>query len=368
MADGAAAPFAVRFHRAFDVAAVVAVALWQVGAAGAALLVYLDRYRSPAAAAAVWGVQLAVIAAGAVLLLRGTDRPGAVRLLVAVDLATGLAMAANCPGDLLLKINWGWATTGLIGVLLLLNRPVSRLVLLQAANGGIILAALAATGGLDRHGAAGFVTLLYASASIQFTMFAGAREFRTSGGMAATAAAARWETASREAMAREVALARQGRYQEVRELVTPILRGLADGAVDPADPSVRRRCATAEAMLRQLLAEREDIPDALLQVLRPGIDEAMRRGVVVDMVRVGDLAALDERTAVAVAEVPLAVLAKARGRARVTVVPGGDGGVSVSVLADADVPLPSPRAGPDVAVTSDHDGDLLWVEALWNGP
>ncbi|MBT2207831.1 hypothetical protein [Actinomadura sp. NEAU-AAG7] len=364
----AAAPFAAGFHRAFDVATVITVALWHLGAAGAALLVYLGEYRSPAVGVAVWGLQLLVIVVGAVALLRGKDGPAVIGPMVAVALASGLAMAVNCPGGQLLKVNWGWATTGLIGVLLLLHRPVSRIVAFQAANGGTVLAVLLATGTCDRHSVAGFVTLLYASGSIQLAMIAGARVFRYSGGMAATAAAARWRMASREAVINEVARARQDRYQEVRRLIAPILRDLAAGVVDPAEPAVRGRCATAEAMLRQLLAEHEDIPDPLLQALRPGIDEVMRRGVVVDVVRVGELTGMgiDERTASAIAEVPLAVLAKARGHARVTIVPEGADRVSVSVLAGTDAAVPRFEVRGDVTVTSDHDGELLWVEVSWH--
>ncbi|MCP9950953.1 hypothetical protein LUX33_22750 [Actinomadura madurae] len=133
---GEAALFAVWFSRAFDMATVITVGLWQVGSAGAALLVYLDQYRSPAGAVAIWGVQLLLIAVGAVLLLRKAGGDRAVGMLVSVDLLTGLAMAVNCPGELMLRINWTWATVGLIGVLLLLYRPMSTFVLFQAVNGG----------------------------------------------------------------------------------------------------------------------------------------------------------------------------------------------------------------------------------------
>lgn len=66
----AAAPFAIRFHRAYDVATVITVVLWQVGAAGSALVVYHGQYRSPGGAVVIWAVQLLVIAAGAGLLFR----------------------------------------------------------------------------------------------------------------------------------------------------------------------------------------------------------------------------------------------------------------------------------------------------------
>ncbi|WP_329518686.1 hypothetical protein [Spirillospora sp. NBC_01491] len=363
----AAAPFAIRFHRAYDVATVITVVLWQVGAAGSALVVYHGQYRSPGGAVVIWAVQLLVIAAGAGLLFRPA-KGTTVAVLLVIDLATDLAMAVNCPAGELLRINWAPATTGLIGVLLLLHRRVREVVLLQAVIAAITLAVLVATDDLDRYGAAGFVTLLYASGSIQLAMITGAGVFRASGGMAAAAAAERWETARREAVIAEVSAARQLRYQEAREMITPVLRGLADGTVDPAEPAVRQRSRAAEAMLRQLLAEQEDIPDPVIRVLRPGVDEAMRRGVAVDLVMVGAAPALDERTAAALAEYPLAVLARTREHARVTVVVDGAGAVSVSVLADGAAWVPRCLMTGEVSVTSDRDGELLWLEVRWKGP
>jgi hypothetical protein len=358
----------VFFNRAFDVATVIAVALWQVAAVGTALLDYHDLYRSPGLAVAVWAVQLLIIACGAGLLLHRTAPAAATWPLVALDLATGAAMAANCPGPLQLKINVAWTSVGLIGVLLLLHRPVRAVVGLLAANAGIVFVALTAAGGLDRHAFAGFLTLLYASASIQLALIAGARVFRFSGGMAAEAAAERWEMATREAVIAEVAAARQERYREARSLITDVLRGLADGTVDTADPDVRHRCAAAEAMLRRSLAETDDIPHPLLRLLRTGVDEAMRRGAVIDVAEVGEAPPMSEEAAAALAEVPLAVLAGARGNARVTVVSAGTGHVSVSVLIDGDAAVPDTAAARGITVTTDRDRDMLWVEAQWDAP
>ncbi|MFC5751253.1 hypothetical protein [Actinomadura rugatobispora] len=361
-------PFAVRFHRAFDVATVIAVALWQVVAVGAALLDYHDLYRSPGLAVAVWGAQLLIIACGAGSLLRRRAAAATTWTLVAVNLATGAAMAANCPAPLQLQTNWAWTSVGLIGVLLLLHRPVREVVGLLAANAGIVVVTLTAEGGMDRHAFAGVVTLLYASASIQLALMAGARVFRFSGGMAAAAAAERWEMATRETVIAEVAAARQERYREARRLIADVLRGLADGTVDTDDPDVRHRCATAEAMLRQLLAEQDDVPDPLLRLLRTGIDEAMRRGAVIDFAQVGEAPPIGEEAAAALAEVPLAVLTGARGHARVTVVSAETGHVSVSVLIDGDVAVPETAAARGITVTTDRDRDMLWVEARWDAP
>ncbi|WP_165975406.1 hypothetical protein [Actinomadura rubrisoli] len=359
--------FAVRFNRAFDAAMVVTVALWQVGAAGMALLAYLDDYRSAAAAVALYAAQGLIIAAASVLLLRRRGGTGWTLSLVAADLATGIAMAANCPGGQQLRINWAWTTVGLIGVLLLMHRPVRELLAFLAVNAGVVLTALVLTGDLNRHVAAGFVVLLYASVSTQLTMVGGARVFRFNGGVAAAAAAERWEMATREMVIEEVAATRQNRYQEAGRLIAPILRGLADGTANPSDPRLRHQCATAEAMLRQLLAEHADLCDPLLGLLQPGIDKALRRGVVVDMARVGEPPVMDQATTSALAQVPLAVLAGTRTYARITVVSTAADQVSVSVLTDGDVTVGETDTG-DVDLTIDHEGDLLWVEARWARP
>jgi hypothetical protein len=277
-------------------------------------------------------------------------------------------MAANCPQGEQLRINWAWNTAGLIGVLLFMHRPMRELVVFLAANASVVLAALVVTGDLSRHITAGFVVLLYASASIQLTMVSGAHIFRASGGVAAAAAADRWKMATREMIIAEVSASRLDRYQEASRLVVPILRGLADGNAAPSDPSLWHRCATAEAMLRQLLAEYEDIPDPLLRLLQPGIDEALRRGVVVDMARVGEPPPMDQETASALADVPLAVLAKTQAYARVTIVSTAVDQVSVSVLTD-DVTIDDIYVGDThtagVDLTIDYDGDFLWAEARW---
>ncbi|TDD36587.1 hypothetical protein E1287_10505 [Actinomadura sp. KC06] len=362
-----AAPFAAQFNRAYHVAVVVTVAGWQVIAAGTALVAHFDRFRSPGAAVAVWALQLLLIAAGGVLLLRGRRDARTAWPLVAADLATGAAMAANCPAGLQLNINWAWTTVGLIAVLLLLRRPILELAAVLALSALIVLTALVLTGDGDRHNAAGFVALLFGTASAPFAIMGGAWLCRRSGGMMAEAAAEQWEIATRETVIAETAALRAERYREVREHVETILRGLADGTADPADPALWHRCAIAEATLRRLLSEREDVPYPLMSALQPGIDAAVRRGVVVDLAPVGGLPRLTEEAGAALAEIPLAALASARRYARVTVVSVGRGSVSVSVLADGDPALPANKAD-GVVVSTDRDGDMLWLEVRWDGP
>lgn len=364
------APFEARFGRAFDQATITVVTAWQVGAAGTALLVHAGVYSSPATAVAAWLLQLAVITMGAVLLLRRWANTFLTWILLAADLAAGAMVLAVCPPGEILRIDWAWATVGLIGVLLLLHRPAAELLLLLVVEAGLVLTVLVTTGGVDRHDLAGFVTLFYASASIQLAMMAAARVFEFTARVAAGAAAEQAEMATHQAVIAEITMARRVRYQAARELIVPILRGLADGTVDPRDPAARHRCAAAEAMLRQLMTSREDVPHPLLRRLQHGIDDATRRGAVVHMAPVGALPPVPSEIGAALTEIPLAVLTTTRTYARITVVETEPGQVSVSILADGTAPTAAAAtlATRRVDITTDHDGDLLWVETRWQRP
>jgi hypothetical protein len=364
-------PFETRFRRAFDQATIIVVTVWQLGAAGTCLLTYHDTYTSPATAVGSWLLQLAVIAVGAVRLLRRRTNTVVTWFLVLLDLGLGGMVLTVCPHQEILRIDWAWATVGLIGVLLLLHRPVEELLLLLVANAGMILGVLVTTGSADRHNLAGFVTLFYASASIQLAMVAAAWVFQVTARVAADAAAEQTEMSTRQAVIAEVAAARRVRYQAARKFIVPILRGLAEGTVDPADPVTRQQCAAAEAMLRQVMTRQEDLPHPLLRRLEGGIDDATRRGAVVDIFPVGALSPLPSEIGIALTELPLAVLASTRSYARITVVETEPGQVSVSILADGAAPASVAAPATDsltadgVTVSVDHDGDLLWMETQW---
>jgi hypothetical protein len=370
-------PSADRFARAFDQATVVVVAVWQIGAAGTALLVYLGSYAVPLIAACAWLLQLAVIIAASVPLLQRCVDSRMTWVLLAVDLAAGVMVVAVSPPREIFRLDWAYTTVGMIGVLLLLHGPVRRLLVFLAVNAGTVLAALVIGGSADRHHLSGFVTVFYASASIQLAMMAAARVFDFTAQGATDVAAEEAETATREAVIAQVVRARRARYQAAREVVVPILRGLADGTVDPADPIARHRCATAEAMLRQLMTRQDDLPHPLLRLLQHGIDSATRRGAVVDVAAVGPLPSVPPEVGTALTEPSLSVLAGARSYARITVVQIGPDEVTISVLADGTAPA---EVGPavgfsaggvlrgDVTIATDRDGDLFWLEARWRRP
>src|SRR5450755_453107 len=77
--------------------------------------------------AAMWCAITLIIAAGSVLLLRGSQSRGTGWALAAAALAISTAAAAACPPDQMLATDWAWGTAGWLGVLVLLRRPLAEL-------------------------------------------------------------------------------------------------------------------------------------------------------------------------------------------------------------------------------------------------
>jgi hypothetical protein len=68
----------------------------------------------------------------------------------------------------------------------------------------------------------------------------------------------------------------------------PLLRGVADGTLDPADSDVRDRCARHAAVLRHSLTDRAPSADALVAGLQPALQAASARGLLVNVQVIGD--------------------------------------------------------------------------------
>jgi hypothetical protein len=67
----------------------------------------------------------------------------------------------------------------------------------------------------------------------------------------------------------------------------PLLRGIADGTLDPAGPGVRERCARHAADLRRVLADQSRAA-GLLAELEPALHSAAARGLPVEVQVVGE--------------------------------------------------------------------------------
>ena len=174
----------------------------------------------------------------------------------------------------------------------------------------------------------------------------------------------------------------------MRESVLPLLRGVGDGTLSPAEPAVQRRAAVEAARLRRLFAEEGDVSDPLATELAALVDLVERRGVDVRFVVRGHRPVPPPPARRALLEAVGTVLLAVRRSARVTLSPAGDG-VAVSVVADcvvaerpgadevvaggvpADRPVtpgPEPPERPtaeEITSVTVADEERTWVEARW---
>ena len=388
------AVLAARYARALDIAVVVAAAGWQLAGAGPLLLAHLGSYSSGQFQVAAWCAIALIIAAGSVLLLRGSSRRETGWALAAAALVISTAAAAACPPAQMLETNWSWGAAGWVGVLVLLRRPLAELGVFLTLE-ALAMFAVLARDGLHQPNVAAFITVLAGSTGIQVAISVAARTLDVPAQQAEQAVTREADIAARQAVADRIRGARQARWLELRATAEPLLSGLAAGTADPADLAVQRACAVEAARLRRLFAEADDTPDPLVHELHACADVAQRRGVAVDIETAApfpgtqpagtqpagtqaagtqaagtqlpgsQLPAVPPEGRRAITDLAIAVLVNAISRVRVTVTGTADG-VIVSLVCDspADPDLPSAPAG--LVVDSQRDGPSLWVEARWN--
>jgi hypothetical protein len=369
-----AAVLAARYARALDIAVVVAAAGWHLAGAAPLLLAHLGSYSSSQFQVAAWCAIALIIAAGSVLLLRGSRSRETGWALAAAALVISTAAAAACPPGQMLATNWSWGTAGWVGVLVLLRRPLAELGVFLTLE-GLAMFAVLARDGLHQPNVAAFITVLAGSTGIQLAISVAARTLHVPAQQAADAATREADATARQAAADRIRAARQARWLELRATAEPLLRGLATGTADPGDPAVQRACAVEAARLRRLSAEADEAADPLVHELHACADVAQRRGVAVDIETAAPFPGAESPRAGipavppegrrAITDLAIAVLVNAVSRVRVTVTGTADG-VIVSLVSDSpvDPDLPSSPAG--LVVDSQRDEQSLWVEARWN--
>jgi hypothetical protein len=231
-----------RYQRAFTIAVVVLVAGWHLIGGGGQLLDYRPAYSSFAFQSAMWLVMALAIAAGSVLVLRGTLGRRSAWAVAVVALAASTAAAAASPAGQMLAVNWAWGSAGWTCVLVLLRRRFAELAFFLAAE------ALATLGvqvwdGLTRTDLAGFLAVLIWSTGAQVAVAAGVRALDLAAGQAATAARSEHAALERAATAQIIQAARHARWLALQESAVPLVAELAAGTADPGDSQVRVRCA-----------------------------------------------------------------------------------------------------------------------------
>ena len=245
-------------------------------------------YRQPVVAVLVW---LAVLGAGAWLVPRSRtgrlttgETAAAIAIAVVAVAAIGAAHQAHSdPGNVNLAVlgtvwllalvvmshpAWVWIPVALLvfavdGVLVFREQGLNQLSLSQLGAAGYIIAAI-----------------LIAFAALRPTL-----------DMHVTMAVRQAALASRAAAERAAAAAikqeRRGRLAVLEEEALPLLRGIADGTLDPADAGVREQCARHAGVLRDALSD--DAPGGeLMARLRSALRAAGTRGRPVTVQLIGD--------------------------------------------------------------------------------
>src|SRR6185312_7462057 len=106
--------------------------------------------------------------------------------------------------------------------------------------------------------------------------------------MTARRAALASRSEAERAAAAAVMADRQGRLALLEMEALPLLRGIADGTLDPAAGEVVRQCAQHAADLRHSLTACAPDVGGLLARLRPALRAAEARGVLVNVQVIGD--------------------------------------------------------------------------------
>jgi hypothetical protein len=244
-------------------------------------------YRHPVVPVVVW---LGMLVAAAWLLPRArtgdlSNAHAAVAIVMAVVAVTAIGLDRRDTGA---AMSVDWTILGVVWLfaLLALITPawvwVPGSALVTGIHAVFVLDAL----GLSPLGWTRVAASCYAVVSI-LTVFAALRPaLRTHADMAVRRAALASRSAAERAAVAAIGAARRSRLSLLEVETLPLLRGIADGTLDPADGAVRRRCAEHAATLRRALVDRAQ--SGLLDGLEPVLAAARARNVVVEVQAIED--------------------------------------------------------------------------------
>lgn len=271
----------------FRVAAALAM-VWQLGLL-VQVLVVLGAYQHPAVPLGVW---LGMLAAAAWLVPRaragGLTGPQAMAAL-AVAVGAVALLGLDRDGDSAAgTMDYSVFGVGWLLVLVALSRPARVWVpgaLLIFATDALLAIRLLGTSpaNLARVATAGYLLVSIPA------VFATLRPaMRSQAGLAARRAALESRSVAEQAALAAVVEDRRERLAVLEAAALPLLRGIADGSLDPADSDVRARCAQHAATLRRALTDRSQRASELLAELSPALEAASGRCLPVEVRVVGD--------------------------------------------------------------------------------
>jgi hypothetical protein len=253
------------------------------------VLANLSDYRQPAVAVAVW---LAMFAAAAWLVPRiGTG--GLTRGEAAAAVLIAVAAAAATGWEYRPHHGSGGVDLAILGTvwllaLVALSHParvwVPGALVVFAVHGALLTRAAGASPlSLTKLEVAGYIL---AAVLIVFAALRPTLAMHTS--MTARRAALASRSLAERAAVAAVQEVRRSRLALLEMEALPLLRGIADGTLDPADGDVRQQCARHAAVLRHSLTDRAPSAGALLAGLQPALQAASARGLLVNVQVIGD--------------------------------------------------------------------------------
>jgi hypothetical protein len=137
--------------------------------------------------------------------------------------------------------------------------------------------------GLAQLQAAGYILVVILSA------FAALRPtLAMHGSIVARRASLASKSAAERAAAAAIHQDRRSRLALLEMEALPLLRGIADGTLDPGADEVRQRCTRHAAVLRHSLADRASGPGRVVAWLEPALQAASARGMLANVQVIGD--------------------------------------------------------------------------------
>jgi hypothetical protein len=327
-----------------------------------------DRYHPWWPEPAAFGVLLVVAAGCGYFLARGRAVPRrASRAGVVLTFgASVLATLPVAPADYLSPEHWTFGLVGWYALALLFDRRPRVLGGFLGVHVVLTASTLFLAGGVAANRLAPMGITAISTLGFQLAVGLAAGLIRRIAARAGEAAEAQELASTAETIAARIHHDHRERYDTLLGTTVPLLRGLADGSLDPADEDVTRRCATEAARMRRLFAEGDDVPDRLIHELAAVIDAAERNGVSVQLAVRGEPGASAELPKAVRRELidPVAaVLASSGSAVRVTVVRTPER-VRVSALGDAPA-VPEAPEPMQVRVYRLGTASGMWVEAVW---
>lgn len=246
-------------------------------------------YRHPVVPVVVW---LGMLAVAAWLMPRARagdlrNAHAAVAIAVAVAAVTAIGLDRRVAGA---AMNVDWTILGVIWLLALLALITPAWVWVPGAAlvTGIHSVFVVRALGFSPLGLTRLAASSYAVVSI-LAVFAALRPaLRTHAEMEVRRAALASRSAAERAAVAAIGEVRRDRLELLEMEALPLLRGIADGTLDPSDGAVRQRCAEHAATLRRALVDRTSAPSVLLASLESVVGSACERNVPVEVQLIGD--------------------------------------------------------------------------------